>query len=204
MPNAAHSIDTPRLNRPTRRASTRRPMLETPARHPESSFDSQERDSLPPVLGGPRSARSKDVGQASIAAVQRLSRPLDPIEEKAGYERLSAPVAYERDYVDICGGLKGAVWMGQAEGRSIASADKDGWFYFDPAECKAACGLSLKEFATCRAFNQAKGFIESRSAGRRVQFRLNKRAMDRALYERARQLLAEEEQARGAGATRTA
>lgn len=203
LADASTPLTRPRGNRQTRRAHLQRiqtsiartelQALLVVAEAPNAGARSVE---LPPLApSNPVHPSERSSGIAPSASV--------PHTEPLGVEQLAlldlygqAPVSYDRVFVDICDGINAAVWLSHALGlhRGLPPTS-DGWFLNDQRECSRLLGLSVKEYATARARVTAKGFVESRRFGARVQFKLNTQVIARALIDQARKTWAQAEAA---------
>ena len=101
------------------------------------------------------------------------------------------PVVFNRAYVEICGGVKPAIWLSYAiQLHKRLSPICDGWFNFDAAYAHELTGLTTKEYETARQKVTQRGFAQSRRTGAqgrggRLLFKLDLEAVFRALRERS-------------------
>lgn len=205
LSDASHSSTTrPRGNRQTRRAHLQR-MQASVARtelealavvEPASNTGVMEAELPPLALPLPVRPSERSSGVAPSAVVPHTT-PLG-VEQLALLDLYGqAPVTYDRVFVDICDGINAAVWLSHALGlHKSLPPTSDGWFFNDQKECSRLLGLSVKEYATARGRVTAKGFVESRRFGARVQFKLHTQAIARALIDQARKSWAEAEAAK--------
>jgi hypothetical protein len=212
MSNAAQAPDAirPRLNRQARRAHHHRSNLAVA--RAEVGNDASLVDQayvLPPLADVADTLLVRPEQRSSGVAPGAALPHIAPLEDVhlAGLDHMQPPVAYYRAFVDLMGGVKGAVWLSHAYGiHNSPACGTDGWFFYDVKDCTALCGLSLKEYATARAAAKARGFVESRrfgTPGGRVQFRLHMDVISQALLLLARKTWAPT-LAKAATTTRTA
>lgn len=101
------------------------------------------------------------------------------------------PVVFNRAFVEICGGVKPAIWLSYAiQLHKRLSPICDGWFNFDAAYAHELTGLTTKEYETARQKVTQRGFAQSRRTGAqgrggRLLFKLDLEAIYRALRERS-------------------
>ncbi len=92
-------------------------------------------------------------------------------------------VAFHRSFVDIAGGVVGALWLSHAI--SILARREEGAFFLSQADCQAATGLTRREQETARQRLRSAGILREQRVGRRVAAHLDLGVVAQLLVYRA-------------------
>jgi hypothetical protein len=122
--------------------------------------------------------------QAHIGSTQRLPALNICPEQMAVLDLYGQDaVAFQRSFVDIAGGVVGALWLSHA--LSVIARHRDESFVITQEECEAATGLTRRQQETARQRLRTTGILTERRCGRQLEACLNLTVVANLLVSRA-------------------
>jgi len=157
---------------------------------PDAGWKPNHSDADPATPGDdPATATSEGLDNWALPAHEESQITAEHLVSLDLYGR--DPVVFNRAFVEICGGVKPAIWLSYAiQLHKRLSPICDGWFHFDAAHAHELTGLTTKEYETARQKVTQRGFAQSRRTGSqgrggRLLFKLDLEAIFSALRERS-------------------